>query len=219
MADTATYVVLMGMQGAGKGTQAPILAEKLGIPHVTTGGMFRAMRSLETPLAKEIQTLMAAGNLISDDITIQVVRDRLTKDDAKNGVILDGFPRTLPQAEALDALLKELGGKVSVVPFFKLEKAVAVDRIASRWQCSKDDTHVYNLKTNPPKVAGHCDIDNAPLVQRPDDTPEAAEKRISLYLGQTMPLLDYYRDRGVLCEIDANQPIDVVTGKLLECVG
>jgi adenylate kinase len=209
----------MGMQGAGKGTQAPILAEKLGIPHVTTGGMFRAMKTLETPLAKEIQELMAAGNLISDDITIQVVRDRLTKADAVNGVILDGFPRTLPQAQALDALLTELGGKVSVVPFFKLEKAVAVDRIASRWQCSRDDLHVYNLKTNPPQVPGRCDIDDEPLVQRPDDTPEAAEKRISLYLEQTMPLLDYYRDRGVLCEIDANQPINKVTDDLLKCVG
>src|SRR5689334_4943159 len=182
MAENATYIVLMGMQGAGKGTQAPILAEKLGIPHVTTGGMFRAMKSLDTPLAKEIQTLMAAGNLISDDITIQVVRDRLTKGDALKGVILDGFPRTLPQAEALDKLLAELGGKVSVVPFFRLEKAVAVERISKRWQCSRDDTHIYNLETNPPQVAGRCDIDDAPLIQRDDDTPEGAEKRISLYL-------------------------------------
>lgn len=219
MAENAKYIVLMGMQGAGKGTQAPILVEKLGIPHVTTGGMFRAMKSLDTPLAIEIQTLMAAGNLISDEITIQVVRDRLTKADALNGVILDGFPRTLPQAEALDKLLTELGGKVSVVPFLKLDKALAVERISDRWQCSLDDTHVYNLKTNPPQVPGRCDIDDAPLTQRRDDTPEAAEKRIALYLEQTMPLLDYYRDRGVLCEINANQPINKVTEELLGCVG
>jgi adenylate kinase len=219
MAENATYIVLMGMQGAGKGTQASVLSEKLGIPHVTTGGMFRAMKTLDTPLAHEIQALMAEGKLISDEITIQVVRDRLTKGDAINGVILDGFPRTRPQAEALDALLKELDNKVSVVPFFKLDKAVAVDRIASRWQCSRDDSHVYNLKTNPPQVAGRCDIDDAPLIQRPDDTPEAAEKRISLYLEQTTPLLDYYRDRGLLCEIDASQPISKVTDDLLKCVG
>jgi len=218
MADTATYVVLVGVQGSGKGTQAKILSEQLNIPHVSTGDLFREMKTLDTPLAREIQALMNDGKLISDDITIQVVRERLSKSDAANGAILDGFPRTKPQAEALDALLAEFKSQLKTVLHFKLAKELAVERIANRWVCSLDKGHDYNLKMKPPQVEGHCDIDNAPLVKRPDDTPEAAEVRISIYLAETAPLLDYYRQRGILCEIDADQPVGTVTAELITCM-
>jgi adenylate kinase len=218
MAETATYIVLVGVQGSGKGTQAKVLVDQLKIPHVSTGDLFREMKTLDTPLAREIQALMKDGKLISDEITIQVVRERLTKGDAIGGVILDGFPRTKPQAEALDSLLTEFKSKLTSVLHFKLAKELAVERIVNRRVCSLDKSHDYNLKTKPPQVEGHCDFDNAPLIQRPDDTPEAAEVRINTYLAETAPLLDYYRQRGILCEIEANQPVDGVTADLMKCL-
>jgi len=210
-----TYIAFMGVQGAGKGTQAPLLSEKYGLPHVTTGGLFRAMKALDTPLARQIQDTMNAGQLVSDEITIQVVRDRLKQPDAANGVIFDGFPRTLPQAEALDSLLAEMGGKVNFAPFLSLDRTEAIERIASRWECTKDSSHVYNVRTNPPKVAGICDTDGAALRQRPDDTPEAAAKRIDTFYKDTMPLIDFYRAKGVLVEIDGGQSIEAVTAALI----
>lgn len=215
----ATYIVLMGVQGAGKGTQAAILSEQHGLPHVTTGGLFREMEGQDTPLAREIQAIMTRGDLVPDDITIQVVRDRLAQTDAAQGAIFDGFPRTRPQAEALDKLLAEMGQQVAIVPFFNLTREVAIRRISSRWECTLDPRHVYNVESNPPKVAGICDIDGAPLRQRPDDTPEAAAKRIDTFYEKTAPLLDYYRAKGLLHEIDADQPIEAVTAELLSALG
>lgn len=214
----ATYILLMGVQGAGKGTQAQILKEKLDLPHVTTGGLFRAMKEQDTPLARHIQAIMNAGNLIPDEITIQVVRERLQQPDALRGALFDGFPRTRPQAEALDALLAELGGKITLVASFELDRETAIKRLSSRWQCSKNDQHIYNMLENPPKVAGVCDIDGAPLFQRADDTPEAAAKRIDLYYTQTAPLLEYYEPRGLVKKIDAAQSIDAVTEELMAVV-
>lgn len=214
----AIFILLMGVQGAGKGTQAAKLVETLGLPHVTTGGLFRAMKELDTPLAREIQAIMAAGNLVPDHITVQVVRDRLAKADAANGVIFDGFPRTTPQAEALEGLLSEIGGKVNIAINLELAKDIAVKRLSSRWQCSVNDQHIYNVLENPPKVEGICDIDGGKLFQRPDDTPEAAEKRIALYFEQTAPLIEFYRARGVLREVNADQPIEAVTRDLLSVI-
>ena len=213
---TALYIVLMGVQGAGKGTQAPKLVERYGVVWVTTGGMFRSMG--DTPLGREIKAIMDRGDLVPDDLTIQAVRDRLGKPDAAKGVVFDGFPRTRPQAEALDAMLKELGSKVTVVPFLNLKRDIAIARISSRWQCSKDSSHIYNLSTNPPKQSGICDIDGAPLTQRSDDTAEAGARRIDEYFEKTMPLLDYYRAKDVLAEINADRPIDKVTADLFAAV-
>jgi len=218
MVATATYVVLMGVQGSGKGTQAAILADKLGVPHVTSGGLFREMKNQDTQLAREVQAIMAAGKLVPDDVTIRIVGERLTKGDAVRGAILDGFPRTQPQAEALDALLAKMGSKVTVVPYLDLDKATAMKRITARWECSQDPRHVYNLATNPPQVSGRCDIDNAPLRQRPDDTPEAVEKRINDFYKETAPLLDYFRQRGLLREVPADQLIDRVTAQLMDII-
>jgi adenylate kinase len=219
-ASPKTFIVLMGVQGSGKGTQAGKLKEKYGLPHVTSGGLFRAMKNENTPLAQEVQAIMAVGKLVPDDVTIRVVGDRLSKGDAIQGAILDGFPRTLPQAEALDQLLSQMDSKVTVVPFLKLEQIDAVDRIVNRRVCSVDETHAdgYNLKTKPPQVEGHCDICNAPLIQRKDDTLEGATKRISLFFEETTPLLDYYQAQGVLATIDATQSIDQVTAALVEAI-
>ncbi len=205
----------MGVQGAGKGTQAAAIKEKLGLPHITTGGLFRAMEGQETPLAREIQAIMKRGDLVPDEVTVQVVRERLQQPDARKGAIFDGFPRTRPQAEALDKLLTDLGGKVTLVPFLNLERDVAIKRISSRWECTKEPTHIYNLESDPPKKTGLCDKDGAALRQRPDDTPEAAAKRIDLYFDKTAPLLDYYRERKLLQTINANQSIEAVTAELV----
>jgi adenylate kinase len=214
----AITIVLMGVQGSGKGTQAAILSQKLDIPHITSGGLFREMKNQDTPLAREVQAIMTAGKLVPDDVTIRIVGERLSKSDAANGAILDGFPRTRPQAEALDALLTRMGSKVTVVPSLELDRAAAIKRISDRWECSQNPTHVYNLSSKPPVVAGRCDIDDAPLRQRADDTPEAAEKRIDLFFAETAPLLDYYRERGLLRQINADQPIEKVTADLIDAV-
>lgn len=213
-----TYILLMGVQGAGKGTQADILKAKLGLPHISTGVLFRAMKTLDTPLAREIQAIMNEGKLVPDDITIQVVRERLKQPDAAGGALFDGFPRTLAQAEALDKLLAELGSKVALVTFFTLDRQTAIERISGRWECTKDSGHIYHTRQNPPKVAGVCDVDGAPLRQRPDDTPEAAAKRIDLFFEETMPLLNYYRAKNVLVEVNAAQSIDDVTKQVLVAI-
>lgn len=215
---SALYILLMGVQGSGKGTQAGELVKKYGIPQVTTGGMFRAMKGQNTPLAREIQATMERGDLVSDELTNQAVRERLAQPDAAKGTILDGYPRTRPQAEALDKMLKERGGKVTIVPFFKLERAIAIQRIAGRRICSKDSSHDFNIYTKPPRVEGICDICGGALIQRADDNPEAAAKRIDLYYQNTMPLLDYYRAKGVLAEINADQSVEKVTADLMAAV-
>ncbi len=209
------YIVLMGVQGAGKGTQAVRLQEELRIPHITSGGLFRAMKGQDTPLARQVQEIMARGDLVPDDITIQVVRARITQPDAQAGFILDGFPRTVPQAQALDRLMQELGQALTAVLFLKITDQEAVRRLSGRRQCRQDESHIYHVEFNPPQVEGKCDIDGADLFQRQDDTPDAIRARIGQYYDKTAPLLDYYRARGILYEVDAARPIDAVTDSVL----
>ncbi len=211
---TAKFIVLMGMQGAGKGTQAEILQEHLHIPHITSGGMFRATMQQDTPLAHEIKSYYDAGNLVPDTLTIRMIKGRLQESDAENGVILDGFPRTVAQAKALDELMIELGQKIAVVPFFVITEAEAMKRLGGRRVCTKDDNHVYHITDNPPNVNGICDIDGAPLKIRSDDTPDAIQKRLKAYANDTTPVLDYYREAGLLQEVNAEQPIEKVTADL-----
>ncbi len=214
----ATYIVLMGMQGAGKGTQAEILEALLHIPHVTSGGMFRALKTAQTPLAREIASYYDLGHLVPDALTIQMIKGRLMQDDAQKGVILDGFPRTVAQAEALDTLMTELGQKVNVVPYFIISEAEALRRLGGRRVCTRNDNHVYHVVSNPPQVEGVCDIDGAPLRIREDDKPDAIRQRISDYKADTTPVLGYYRGKGLLREINAEQPIDQVTADLKSVV-
>jgi adenylate kinase len=214
----ALHIVLMGIQGAGKGTQAQKISKEFGIPAISSGDLFREMKTLDTPLAREVQEIMSRGELVPDDVTLQVVGERLSRGDAAKGVILDGFPRTRPQAEALDKLLAKSGNKIAIVPVLELEKPVAIKRAAGRRICSQNKDHVYNIYTNPTQVEGHCDIDSAPLTQRADDTPEAVEKRINLYQEETAPLLDYYAQRGLVQKFNADQPIEKVTEELLKAI-
>jgi len=214
----STYVILMGMQGAGKGTQAEVLAEKTRLPHITSGGMFREIMKQTTPLARQIATLYNAGNLIPDDLTIQMIAARLQTSDALGGVILDGFPRTVPQATALDVLLRGMGTKITLVPYFVVSEDEALRRLSGRWVCTINDQHIYNLQVNPPNVAGICDIDGAPLQIRKDDTPDAIRKRIDTFKAETAPVLDYYRAQGVLHEINAEQAIEQVSADVLSAL-
>ena len=213
----ATFIVLLGPPGVGKGTQAKILSEKTGLAHISSGDLFRENLKNQTELGKLAQTYMTKGELVPDDVTIAMIKDRLTRPDAKAGAILDGFPRTPAQAEALEALLHELHGQVDIVPFITAGENVLVDRLTGRWTC-RANGHVFNEKTNPPKTPGKCDFDGSALYQRDDDKEETVKNRIQVYFKQTAPLISYYRDHGKLVEINGTQSIDQVTQDLMGAV-
>lgn len=205
------YVILLGPPGSGKGTQAERLVAELDIPHVSSGDLFRAMKNQDTPLARQIQAIMATGALVPDDVTIRLVGERLRQPDAReHGAILDGFPRTVPQAEALDDLLAELGTRICTVLLLAIQEEEVVRRISGRRSCPVCK-RVYHLSFNPPEVDERCDDDGTPLLQREDDAPDVVRKRYRLYLEVTAPLIAYYRDKGLLTEIDAVQTIEDVT--------
>lgn len=214
-------IIMIGVQGAGKGTQALYLAERFGIPHISTGDLFRAMKTLDTPLAREVQALMRDGKLIPDDITNQLVEDRLAEADAQAGAIFDGYPRTTQQAETLDALLSARGDRVNAVLVLELDHETAIKRAEGR-RYSQDKQRVYNIYFNPPqqKVDGEWvdDEDGQPLFQREDDHLEAVEKRIATYYQETAPLIDYYRQKGLVIEIDASRSIEQVREEIFSAV-
>lgn len=213
----ATYIVLLGPPGVGKGTQAKILSERTGLAHISSGDLFRENIRNETDLGKLAQTYMGRGELVPDDVTIAMIKDRLSRPDCKTGAILDGFPRTPAQAVALEDILRNFGGQVNVVPQISVPLDVLVERLSSRWTC-RANGHVFNEKTNPPKTAGICDFDGTELYQRDDDKPETVKRRIGIYVDQTSPLIDYYRTRGKLVEIDGLQSINQVTAVLLSAM-
>ena len=210
----ATFIVLLGPPGVGKGTQAEILSERTGLAHISSGELFRENLKNQTELGKLAQTFMGRGELVPDDVTIAMIRDRLSRPDCKAGAILDGFPRTPAQADALGAMLKEFNGHVDVVPFITAEEKVLVERLSERWTC-RANGHIYNEKFNPPKATGKCDFDGSELYQRDDDKAETVKHRIQVYLDQTSPLIAYYRDRGKLVEIDGMQTIELVTQAMM----
>jgi adenylate kinase len=210
----ANYIVLLGPPGVGKGTQAEILAEKTNLPHISSGDLFRENMTNDTYLGKRARSYMDNGELVPDDLTIAMVEDRLSRPDCKNGAIMDGFPRTPAQAEAFDEILAKLGSAVQRVPYIAAPPEVLVERLSGRWTC-KAAGHVYHSKFNPPKVAGKCDLDASELFQRDDDKAATVAKRIEVYLKQTSPLVEYYRARNKLVEIDGTQAIEKVTESLL----
>jgi adenylate kinase len=212
----ATYIVMLGPPGAGKGTQAKILAEKLGLVHVSTGDLFRENLSQETELGKLASSFMVKGELVPDDVTIAMVRERLSRPDCAKGAVMDGFPRTPAQAEAFETLLAEIGGKVDLVPFISVPNEVLVQRLSGRWMSHAG--RVYHALYNPPKVKWVDDVDGSPLYQRDDDKPETVLHRINVYYDQTSPLIDFYRQAGTLIEIDGTQEIEQVTEDLLKAV-
>ncbi len=213
----STYIVLLGPPGAGKGTQAQVIAEKMGLAHISSGDLFRDNLKRQTELGKVAQGYMTRGELVPDDVTIGMVRERLKEPDCVQGALLDGFPRTPAQADALAAMLAEWGGKVKVVPYISVAADVLIDRLGGRWTC-RAEGHVFHEKFNPPKVAGKCDFDGSELYQREDDRAETVENRIRVYLEQTSPLIAYYRKQGLLAEVDGTLPIDQVSDQILAAI-
>lgn len=211
------YIVLLGPPGAGKGTQADLIAEKFGLVHVSTGDLFRENLKKQTDLGKLAQTFMSRGALVPDDVTIAMVRERLSRPDCKKGALLDGFPRTPSQADALAEMLKEFDSRVNLVPYISVPPAMLIERLSGRWTC-KSAGHIFHEKYNPPRMPGVCDLDGSELYQREDDKPETVENRIKVYNDQTTPLIDYYRASQLLAEVDGTQAIDDVTRDLVKLV-
>ena len=206
------HILLMGPPGAGKGTQSPNLVEKYKIPAISTGDMFRAAVRDNTPLGVKAKEYMDAGKLVPDDVTIGIVKDRLAQDDTKKGFILDGFPRTLKQAIALDVVLQELGINSVHVIDITMEPELLVSRITGRRIC-KNCGATYHIKNLPSKVEGACDKCGGELYQRADDLEETVRKRLEVYSTQTKPLIDYYKNRGLYNQIDGNQEVGKVEFK------
>ncbi|MDQ0190425.1 adenylate kinase [Alicyclobacillus cycloheptanicus] len=201
-------LMMLGLPGAGKGTQAARLSEAYGIPHISTGDMFRAAIAAQTPLGREAQKYLDSGRLVPDELTIGIVRERLQEPDTANGFVLDGFPRTLPQAEALDDTLKSLHKPLDCVLYIHVPQEVLLARLTGRRVC-KSCGATYHLVYQPPNVEGRCDRCGGELYQRPDDTEEAVATRLQVY-SQTAPLVDYYRARNLLRQVDGEQSIDAV---------
>ncbi len=208
------YIVLLGPPGAGKGTQAQVISARLGLPHISSGDIFRENLKNQTELGILAKRFIDRGELVPDDVTIAMIRDRLSRPDCRVGALLDGFPRTPAQAEALAGILAGFGGGVDAVPYINVSEAVLVERLTGRWTC-REAGHVFHEKFNPPKAAGRCDNDGSELYQREDDKAETVSRRIRVYFEQTMPLIEYYRQKGVLLEIDGTQSIEQVSADLL----
>jgi adenylate kinase len=200
--------MLLGPPGAGKGTQAAILARELGIPHLSTGDMLRTAVAHRTPLGLEADAHMRAGRLVPDALVLGILEDRLHQPDARAGFLLDGFPRTVAQAEALSRLTT-----LDAVVYFEIPPERLTERLSGRWTCPHCQT-AYHQAFRPPRSPGRCDLDGTALVQRPDDRPEAVATRLRVYAEQTAPLLDYYRGRASLRTIDADGSPDEVTARL-----
>ena len=212
-------LIVLGPPGAGKGTQSKKVAQRCGVPHLSTGDMFRDAVSRDTPLGRIARPIMERGDLVPDDLVMKMVEDRLGRPDCAGGFVFDGFPRTLPQAEQLDKILEARGfGKPQVVDFCVSPEEL-VKRISGRWMCSVGG-EIYNIHEAPPKVVGICDRDGGKLVQRADDRPEAVKERLVVYERQTKPLTEYYRRRGALDLLDAGAPVEEVSRaleKLVKC--
>ena len=213
----AIFIVLLGPPGVGKGTQAKILAEKTKLVHVSSGDLFRENLKNQTELGKLAKSFIDKGDLVPDDVTISMIRDRIQRADCEAGVILDGFPRTPTQADALEKMLAEFGAQVDAVPYITAAEDILVERTSGRWSC-RAQGHIYHQKFSPPKQEGICDVDGSELYQRDDDKVETVTKRIHVYLEQTIPLVEYYRKRGKLLEINGVQPVEKVTKDLLSAL-
>jgi len=210
----AIFIVLLGPPGVGKGTQAKILAASTKLVHISSGELFRENIKNQTELGKLAKSYMDKGELVPDDLTIAMIRDRIAHEDCKNGVILDGFPRNPIQADEIEETLAEFGGQVDAVPYITAAESILIERICGRWTC-RAQGHIYHQEFNMPKRAGICDYDGSELYQRDDDTAETVAKRIHVYLDQTIPLVEYYRKKGKLIEVNGAQAVEQVTKDLL----
>jgi adenylate kinase len=207
----------LGAPGAGKGTQAAAISRELNIPHVSSGDMFRAVRESDTELGRLVKSYYDRGALIPDDVTIRMVLDRLSQEDAAGGVLLDGFPRTLEQARALDAALAEQGKGIDRVLYIKVSTDELLNRLGGRWMCRNCGTP-YHVVSAPPKVAGKCDRCGGELYQRADDSIETARSRLDVYFNQTAPLIDYYTAQNKLVEVNGEQSMEQVERDVLKAL-
>jgi adenylate kinase len=210
-------VLLLGAPGAGKGTQARFLAERLGAPHVASGDLLREHRAQGTALGQQAQAYMDRGDLVPDDLVVDMIMDRLDQPDARHGVLLDGFPRTVAQAEALEQRLADQGGGVRLAIYVDVPTDVLVDRLAGRWLCRTCQTSYHEI-FRPPQSVGACDQDRGELYQRPDDRREVVSNRVAVYLRDTLPVVERYDAQGVLRRIDGNQSVEAVKAALDEAV-
>ena len=211
------FYVFLGPPGAGKGTQAKVVARNKGIPQISSGDLFRENLKDQTELGIRANQFIKVGELVPDDITIDMVKERISRTDCKCGAILDGFPRTPAQAKAFDEILEETGCKINQVPYIAVPEAELIERLSARLTC-RAKGHIFHEKYNPPKVAGVCDFDGSELYQREDDQPETVKHRIQVYEQRTRPLVEYYHERGILVKINGSQSIEDVTKDLLDLV-
>ena len=214
MSQGPNYIVLLGAPGAGKGTQAVKLAARLDISHVSSGDLFRENLRSETELGLLAKSYMDKGELVPDDVTIAMVMDRLAQPDCAAGAILDGFPRTLAQAQALDEALAEQGQRITIAPYIFVPEELLLTRLGGRWTC-KQCKAVYHQLFSPPKVMGVCDVCGGELYQRADDTIETVKQRLQVYFSQTVPLIDYYAQAGKLLEVDGEGIVDEVSSRMV----
>ncbi|MEO8288964.1 MAG: adenylate kinase [Chloroflexota bacterium] len=210
-------ILMFGGPGAGKGTQSEILKDSLGMVHVSSGDLLRDNIKRDTELGRVANEYMSKGRLVPDDLIIAMILDRLLLPDAERGVLLDGFPRTRPQAVALSEALEFKSKRVNAALYISVADDVLIDRLAGRWTC-RNCGHVFHEIFAPPRVAGVCDICGGELYQRDDDTREKAITRVSVFHETTEPILEYYKLTGTLCEVDGDRPIEEVTKELLDCL-
>ncbi|MGI6623180.1 MAG: adenylate kinase [Clostridiaceae bacterium] len=207
-------LILLGPPGAGKGTQAVVLSEELKIPHISTGDIFRANIKEGTPLGILAKSYIDSGKLVPDDVTVDIVGSRLNDEDCRNGFIMDGFPRTIPQAQLFDKMLKECHTSVDAVINITADDSVIVRRLSGRRMCQCGRT--YHVENNPPKIEGICDVCGSKLYIRDDDKEETIKERLRTYREQTSPLVDYYMKKGLLLNFDGTKPIEVTTREILD---
>jgi adenylate kinase len=210
-------IILVGAQGSGKGTQADRLEATLGIPHVASGDLLRKAFDEQTELGIKAKVYLDRGELVPDDITVPMVLGRLLEPDCSRGVLLDGFPRTIAQAQALDKGLQDVGRQIDLVIYLNVPRQELLERLSGRYIC-RANQHVYNIHSRPPKVPGICDIDGSELYQRSDDTVEGVQRRLDIFFNQTIRLFDYYGNQHKLREVDGNQDIDQVQAALLRTI-
>ena len=213
----ALRIVLLGPPGAGKGTHAKILSERYKIPHISTGDILRSQIQKQTPLGQRAKSFIDSGKLVPDNLVVEMVQERLRNDDVKNGFILDGFPRTVDQAEALDEILEKAKMSLHFVLQFDTSEEVIVDRLSGRRACPNcgANYHVYNI---PPKNEGICDVCSRPLIQRKDDEPETVRKRLKVYQEQTAPLIEFYKKRKLLRVVNGDLEIEPLQAELAQCL-
>lgn len=211
------YIILIGAQASGKGTQADLLSEALGIPHVSSGDLFRKAQDEKTDLGLKAKAYLDRGELVPDTITVAMILGRLEEPDCAKGVVLDGFPRNIPQAEALDKGLEELGRQIDLAIYLEVPREELLKRLSGRYIC-RANQHVYNIYTHPPKVPGVCDIDGSELYQRSDDTGEAVQRRLDIFFNETIHLLDYYENQHKLATVNGNQSIEQVQAASLDVI-